>query len=327
MLFGKIWLHRRILDSYVWRLPPAQLKVFLHVLLTANWEARTWVTEEGSQVHLTPGQRVVGLRRLAAECGISLGAVRRALEVLEAGGTIATSATRSWTTVTVLNWEDYQGPLEEERHTREIADGIADRILDEITGGITGGITDGPPLKKNKKKKKKEEREAPRSAPALPLPGFGPVAVSDPAPVATERPPTSEARGGAENEPPGGAAEAPRPPRKRSTGTAHPDTRNFTDEFQSLFMAHRGGVKPQWGEKQMSHVKRLLQTHGLQDCVARMRRMFALAPKWPAENPDLMCLVGHWDKFAPAPEPKRDVRFGSAPPAPHHAFVSGRIKI
>ncbi len=106
-----------------------------------------------------------------------------------------------------------------------------------------------------------------------------------------------------------------------------PEFTQFVATFDALFRAHRGGAKPAWGEKQGAQVKRLLKAHGLAECESRARRMFEMAPRWPAENPDLMTLAGHWDKFAPPPEAKRDVRFGYAEPAPHSAFVSGKVEI
>lgn len=77
---------------------------------------------------------------------------------------------------------------------------------------------------------------------------------------------------------------------------------SFVARFTELFREHRG-EDPEWGQKQGAQVKRLLKKRGgLAGAIARAERMFAMAPKWPAENPDLMTLVGHWDKFAPSPK-------------------------
>jgi hypothetical protein len=112
------------------------------------------------------------------------------------------------------------------------------------------------------------------------------------------------------------------PPSKPKVKSQPPgsDHQRFIAEFTALFERHRG-VKPEWGKKQGAMVKTLLgKPGGLADAIARAERMFELAPRFPAENPDLPTLVSHWDKFAP--KAKGSSR-GRAEPAPHSAFAFG----
>jgi len=92
-------------------------------------------------------------------------------------------------------------------------------------------------------------------------------------------------------------------PREASDGTSDPSPHKaFIDVFHKAFTKARG-EPPAWGQKQGQQVKTVLKRvdGDLTLAIKRMARMFAMAPAWPAENPDLATLVGHWDKFAPPP--------------------------
>lgn len=98
----------------------------------------------------------------------------------------------------------------------------------------------------------------------------------------------------------------------------------FIEAFTAAFTAAHGAA-PEWGQKQCAIVKRLLKKPGgLNDALARMERMFDVAPRWPAENPDIQTLAGHWDKFA---RPVRNVKTGRAEPHAHEDFTFGEEKL
>lgn len=105
--------------------------------------------------------------------------------------------------------------------------------------------------------------------------------------------------------------------RSKKTPKAPAGYREFHDAFTALFQRHRG-VTPAWGAKQGRQVKQLLARGGLGEAVKRAERMFAIAPGWPAENPDLQTLLGHWDKFAPPVA--RSVTTGHALALPYDAY-------
>ena len=99
----------------------------------------------------------------------------------------------------------------------------------------------------------------------------------------------------------GSGAPKRKPRQKRSKQASHPGFKSFVDGFTELFKAARSGADPAWGAKQGKMVKTVLDRSkgDVELALSRARRMFEMSPKWPAENPDLQTLVGHWDKFAP----------------------------
>lgn len=80
--------------------------------------------------------------------------------------------------------------------------------------------------------------------------------------------------------------------------------RGFIDAFDALFRDHHGGAKPTWGKVEGGMVKTLLKKHSAEEALRRAVVMFDMAPRFPAEHPDLKTLVGHFDKFAGTDEPK-----------------------
>jgi len=99
-------------------------------------------------------------------------------------------------------------------------------------------------------------------------------------------------------------------PKPQPTG----DHAKFVAAFDAAYEASRG-CKPEWGVKQGAAVKRLLQKPGgLDDAVARTRRMFEMASKgWP-DAPDLGTLSSCWDKFAPPPAAVKSPSVGRVEP-------------
>ena len=77
--------------------------LFLHLLLTANREGKSW-----RGVRVERGQRLTSRAVLAAETGMSEGQVKRSLEKLIATNNLTTKATNKYTIITVCNFESYQ---------------------------------------------------------------------------------------------------------------------------------------------------------------------------------------------------------------------------
>lgn len=118
-----------------------------------------------------------------------------------------------------------------------------------------------------------------------------------PVPVPPPPPPQQQPLLAAVAEPPPPPPKPPPPKRPRKPSGAHQE---FIDGFDRLFAARRG-ERPAWGGKEAAHVKTLLKRTGgdHERALARAVRMFDIAPRFPAEHPDLATLVAHWDKFAP----------------------------
>ena len=101
-LSGYIKIHRKMLE-WGWYDDMNVFKVFMHLLLTANYKETTWRTEK-----LKPGQRIIGRNQLAEDLGLSIRQVRTALEKLEKTGEITQKSTNKYTVITIEKWINYQ---------------------------------------------------------------------------------------------------------------------------------------------------------------------------------------------------------------------------
>lgn len=101
-LNGWVKLNRSMLD-WEWYDDTNTKVVFLHLLLTANWEEKRY---HGHVIK--EGDTVVGLNALAEELGLSVRQVRTALEHLKMTGEITVKATNKFSIVTIENWAKYQ---------------------------------------------------------------------------------------------------------------------------------------------------------------------------------------------------------------------------
>lgn len=99
---GYIRLHRAI-TAWEWYDDVNTFKVFLHLLLTCNWQEKKW---RGHTIY--PGQRVVSLATLADETKLSIMQVRNTINHLVLTGSITRSKIGKVGLITVNNWEKYQ---------------------------------------------------------------------------------------------------------------------------------------------------------------------------------------------------------------------------
>lgn len=160
-LNGWIKLHRRLLDSPVWNLPPAQFKVWITILMLANAFDRRWLTHRGDEEELIErGSFVTTQENLARASGTSRKIVRDALQKLERLHSIrAIGRANHSTLIIVENFTAYQ--------PRDDAEG-----LHEGQPGANGGPTEGHDVRKRERKKEEQgslgadaperERRAPR---------------------------------------------------------------------------------------------------------------------------------------------------------------------
>jgi len=103
---GFIYLHRKILDEKLWRLPRMrnQLHVFLTLLLKATHQHYRL---PGNRT-LEPGETATSTAQLAKETGLSRDQVVRAFAGLQKDGRIKTRTTNRSTIVTITAWQEYQ---------------------------------------------------------------------------------------------------------------------------------------------------------------------------------------------------------------------------
>lgn len=99
---GYILLHRSILD-WEWYGDANTARLFLHLLLTVNYEDRAW---RGMVVKR--GQRVCSYATLASETKLSIKNIRSSLNHLKATGEVAHETNPQYSMITVLNYDKYQ---------------------------------------------------------------------------------------------------------------------------------------------------------------------------------------------------------------------------
>ena len=100
---GFIKLHRSILD-WEWFQDDKTFKVFLYLLLNANWEDSRFRGYD-----IPRGSLVIGYTALSKRLGISKQSVRTAISHLKSTGEITLKSTNKFSIATIVNWEKYQG--------------------------------------------------------------------------------------------------------------------------------------------------------------------------------------------------------------------------
>lgn len=99
---GYIKLHRKLTD-WGWYKDANTMRVFMHLLITANYTETEYM---GEAIH--PGETVIGRRSLASALGMSEKNVRTALKHLKSTNEVAIRTTNKFSVVTIVNWELYQ---------------------------------------------------------------------------------------------------------------------------------------------------------------------------------------------------------------------------
>ena len=88
------------------------LRLWIHLLLNAAYEPKTLL----NGVKLQPGQLLVSHQRLADKLRLNKGVTHRMLKVLRNCNAIETQAQRSYTIVTICNWDTYQSSSTDKRN-------------------------------------------------------------------------------------------------------------------------------------------------------------------------------------------------------------------
>jgi hypothetical protein len=99
---GWIKLHRKITE-WEWYTTPNMFQLFLHLLLTVNYEDDRW---EGMTIKR--GQRIFGYRKLSQETGISIQSIRTCLKRLKSTQEVTIKSTRKYSLITICKYEEYQ---------------------------------------------------------------------------------------------------------------------------------------------------------------------------------------------------------------------------
>jgi hypothetical protein len=141
-------------------LPAATLKVFLGCLLQANWKEKSWY-DGTQQVPIPRGSFVTSYGEMSKVCKVSTKQVRTAWKHLENLSIMAYSRAGQWTKVTVLNYETYQIPTNDEGRV----EGIERAGLRAGRGMGEGIVRAGGGQQLNKEKKVIREEDSLRSVP------------------------------------------------------------------------------------------------------------------------------------------------------------------
>ena len=99
---GFIKLHRSI-QSWEWFSDAVTFRVFIYLLLNAQWESSRFRGHE-----VPKGSLVASYGSIAENLNISVQNVRTAINHLKSTGEITTKSTNKFTIISVANWEKYQ---------------------------------------------------------------------------------------------------------------------------------------------------------------------------------------------------------------------------
>ena len=97
---GFVKLPRSILN-WRWYDDLNAFKLYLHLLLKANFKDAEWKNET-----IKKGQVVTGRKKLAEELKMNENTVRGALKKLESSGYVAIKSTNKYSVITLLKWDD-----------------------------------------------------------------------------------------------------------------------------------------------------------------------------------------------------------------------------
>ena len=104
---GYVKLYRSFLE-WEWYDDEACVRLFIHLLMVANWRESRW----HGQV-LPAGSKIISQVEMAAALGWTRQKMGRTLDKLRLTGEVTTEAGSKWTLVTLVNWDKYQGQEEQ----------------------------------------------------------------------------------------------------------------------------------------------------------------------------------------------------------------------
>lgn len=99
---GWVKLFRKLIE-WEWYKDKNVKILFLHLLLTANYEDKEWKGEI-----IKKGQLVTSRDKLSKELGLSDQELRTALKKLKSTGEISIKSTNKYTIITIENWDKFQ---------------------------------------------------------------------------------------------------------------------------------------------------------------------------------------------------------------------------
>ena len=148
---GYVRLFRKFTE-WEWYQDGNVTRVFLHLLLRANYEEKRW-----KGIVVKRGQVVTSNESLAGSLNMSVHQVRTALEKLERTGEIGRRTTNQYTLVTICKYNSYQDNTADERQTN--GNQMADERQTDGNQMADERQTDGNQMATTKEYKEYKERE------------------------------------------------------------------------------------------------------------------------------------------------------------------------
>lgn len=132
---GYIKISRKFLNWH-WYDEDTTFRVFMHLLMTANYEDKKW-----NKITIKRGQRITSYRMLSIELKKSINTVKLHLERLVNTGEITIKSTNNYTLITILNYSQYQGGL---TVSGRVSGRVSDSVSDTVSGSVSGGVSATP---------------------------------------------------------------------------------------------------------------------------------------------------------------------------------------
>lgn len=125
---GYITLDKKILE-WEWYKSHNELIVFIHLLLTCNYEPKTW-----RGIKINRGQIITSYESLSNQTGLSIRSVRTAISNLKLTGELTSQATNQFSLLTICKYDDYQSKNKKtDKQTAKPTDKLTDRLTDKPT--------------------------------------------------------------------------------------------------------------------------------------------------------------------------------------------------
>lgn len=99
---GWIKLHRKMTD-WEWYNDEKTFKLFIHLLLTVNYEEKKWMG-----INIKKGQIITSYGHLASQLNYGVQSIRTSLDKLKSTHELTIKTTNKNTIITILKWNNYQ---------------------------------------------------------------------------------------------------------------------------------------------------------------------------------------------------------------------------
>ncbi len=113
---GWLKIHRKI-QNWEWYSDANTFRVFMHLLLNTNHEVEKF---RGKEIHV--GSLPTGRKKIASELGLSEQEIRTALSRLQSTNNITIKSTKSFSIISICNWEEYQDNQPTKGHGKQPPD-------------------------------------------------------------------------------------------------------------------------------------------------------------------------------------------------------------